>query len=201
MERIGYSYALQKVYGYLSVNKQLELQLVRIRFYSEFGPRLLHPICIFNRKGFKLMTNSPSIQVFSPSKFEWEEFFVTERKKYFEDENQSWPTYSKIVQISEKEVCLVGGHNNFPSLLTYSYEVVYSCLIIDLSSGIVTEKSEMLFGRWDHGVAHLNNFVYAVGGENISIVNSCERYDVLTDTWTQLPDIDDFAIAVSLVVS
>lgn len=47
-------------------------------------------------------------------------------------------------------------------------------------------------GRYDVGVAVLDNVLYAVGGsgydfdELANVFNACEKYDVETDTWSQI---------------
>ena len=111
------------------------------------------------------------------------------RIQYFKGKRRSVATESKIVQIGEKEICLLEGQReieHYRSLLTHDYDVSRSCLIIDLSYGVVTEKSEMITGRAGFGVGHINNFIYVISGTN-SYGRSIERYDIFTDKWLQIP--------------
>ena len=109
---------------------------------------------------------------------------------------------SKIVQTGDQQVCLVGGNDYMPSLLAYEYDVSYTCLMIDLSSGIITVKAEMRKGRYHHGVAHIGNFVYAVAGCNrFGDVRTCERFDISINTWTNISEFDEFPVGVSVLVS
>ena len=50
--------------------------LISRRFYLKFVPATLRSICIFARKGFRVMANSASIEVFSKARFEWDKLFV-----------------------------------------------------------------------------------------------------------------------------
>ena len=57
----------------------------------------------------------------------------------------------------------------------------------------------MTHGRYCHGVASIGKYVYAVAGRTAKgdAVRTCERYDISSEKWTQLPansDFDDFAV-------
>ena len=101
--RTGKSFALQEVCAYIDQIKLLILQLVNKRFYLSHVAAILSPICIFTRKGLRLNSGSPSIDVFSPTSLEWEALFV---RNFGEDLNNRLenfkrysgpPTNSKIV--------------------------------------------------------------------------------------------------------
>jgi len=64
-----------------------------------------------------------------------------------------------------------------------------SCLLIDLGTGIVSEKAQMNIGRSQIGVGHIGNFIYVVGGQNFSdgIVRLTERYDIARNEWKVMP--------------
>ena len=174
--------------------------LISKRFYLKFIPAVFRPVCIFTRRGLKIMENSAYVQVFSATRLEWDRVRVREIHSavgYFKGKRQDYPTHSKLVQVSHNQIILVGGSQSRPSLLTYEYDVARSCLLIDLSSGIVSEMSQMTHGRYYHGVANIGKYVYAVAGKNDwSAVRTCERYDISADKWTQLPEnsaFDEFA--------
>ena len=100
---------------------------------------------------------------------------------------------------------MIGGHESYPSLLAHEYDVRRSCLLIDLSSAIVSEKSLMSIGREAFGVGHINNYIYAVAGvnEDYKSETSMERYDLSTDKWCFMPnaEFDKFTEHISLIVS
>ena len=71
------------------------------------------------------------------------------------------------MQITNYEVCVIGGPEYSPTLLTHFYDVPCSCLHIDISTGIVSEKAPMNSERtYGFGVSLLNNFIYVVAGIN-----------------------------------
>ena len=159
------------------------------------------------------MENSASILIFSQATLKFESFLVKQvgenpqtRISYFQGKDQDYPnpTRSKIVQIHDNAVCIIGGYPTLPSLLTHDYDVGRSCLLLDLSTGIITEKSQMNIGRCGFGVGHINNCIYAIAGchSDNAPERSCERYDVSANKWSLLPcQFDEFAVDVSLVVS
>ena len=65
VKRMSISCALQRVFEWIWGNKLLLWMLMNRRFYLEFLPAILHPLCVFLRRGFRLIENSASIQVFS----------------------------------------------------------------------------------------------------------------------------------------
>ena len=96
------------------------------------------------------MINSACVKVFSSTRLEWEPVLVHDIHSavdYFKGKRQDTPTDSKLVQVSHNQIILVGGYENVPSLLTHKYDVARSCLLVDLSSGTVTEKAQMTHGR------------------------------------------------------
>jgi hypothetical protein len=108
------------------------------------------------------MQNSPSILLLSRTRLCWEPFLLKEadqdidhRLKYFQKRPQKASIISKIVQISDKKVFIIGGMNKYCSLLTYRYEVGRSCLEVDLGTWTVREKAKMIIGRYDHGIGHV----------------------------------------------
>ena len=109
------------------------------------------------------------------------------------------------MQINNEEVCLIGGNKYSPSLLTHDYDVERSCLLINLTFGVVTEKSQMITGRLWHGIACINNYIYAIAGCNSDwkAVNSCERHDIAANEWCEMPEstFGQFTGGVSTVVS
>ena len=103
--------------------------------------------------------------------------------------------------MSTNKVYIIGGHNVYPSLLKQVYDYKRSCLLIDLSSGIITKKAPMITGRYFHGVSCISNKIYAVAGIDRSVaVRSTELYDMFTDKWCKIAQFDEYVYGVSTVV-
>jgi hypothetical protein len=77
----GSSYLMQVVYGYLPLAQQLDTQLVKRRWFREYGPALLAPIHTDTPKLLRLFVNSACIEVFSPTHLAWHQVFVSTAKK------------------------------------------------------------------------------------------------------------------------
>jgi len=119
-KKVGRSFSLQIVVGFVGHKTLWRWMLARKRFYLHFAPAILcRPICIFERKGFKLFDNSPSIDVCSSSTgnwSRWDSLFIKQvgedeksRRDYFEGKDQKYTTNSKIVQTEDNTVCVIGG--------------------------------------------------------------------------------------------
>ena len=87
----GSSYLMQVVYEHLPLAQQLDMQLVRRRWFREFGPAFLAPIHTDTPKLLRLFENSACIEVFSPTHLAWHQVFVSTAnkklkttRKYFE---------------------------------------------------------------------------------------------------------------------
>jgi len=64
----------------------------------------------------------------------------------------------------------------------------------------------MSVGRNYFGLGLIHNFIFVVAGVDSrgKIEKSCERYDILADTWRVLPEsthFDEFGFCISLIVS
>jgi len=209
MERIRHSCALQIVYEYVAPRKLLIFQILNRRFYLKFVSAVILPICIFTRKGLKVMVNSHSIEVLS-RKLIWESISLSQsgqdlnyRRQYFKGKDRGRPTTSKIAQINHSQVYLLGGTNIRPSLLHHKYYVPRSCLCIDLAFSIVSEKESMIAGRRDFGIAHVANYIYVVGGARLleGEERTCERYEVGKGKWSGVGELEGGGLSVACVVS
>jgi len=63
------------------------------------------------------------------------------------------------------------------------------CILLNLSTGFVLEKAQMITGRYGHGCAHVGTQVYVVGGVDPAdslAVRYCERYDIFDDSWHRM---------------
>ena len=110
-----------------------------------------------------------------------------EKEIYFREKKKDCQTgfaNMKIVQVNKTEVFLFGGIQNRPSLLSRDYEPEQSVLKIDVVTGELMQKAEMLRERKRFGGISIGHLVYILGGYSDTVnVNDCERYDILRDTW------------------
>jgi hypothetical protein len=61
----------------------------------------------------------------------------------------------------------------------------------------------MLTGRQDFGVARINQYVFAVAGQDTDdeqAATACTRYDVIADKWIALGTMREFRVGVAIVV-
>ena len=91
----GTSYLMQVVYEHLPLAQQLDLQLVKRRWFREYGPAFLAPIHTDTPKLLRLFCNSACIEVFSPTHLAWHRVFVSTAnqnlqaaREYFEGRDQ-----------------------------------------------------------------------------------------------------------------
>ena len=88
-----------------------------------------------------------------------------------------WPAWSKIVHVNNTDVYVVGGEKEG--------KAVKSTFKMDLKSGQVKRMANMGVARQAHGICHIGNFIYVVGGlsdDNVCL-SSVERYDIRTNKW------------------
>ena len=50
----------------------------------------------------------------------------------------------------------------------------------------------MIQRRYSHGICYINEYLYVVGGKNgiNNSLKSCERYNIIDDYWSMIPDLD-----------
>jgi hypothetical protein len=77
----GTSYLMQVVYEHLPLAQQFAMQLVKRRWFREYGPTFLAPIHLITPKLIRLFDNSACIEVFSPTHLAWHQVFVSTANK------------------------------------------------------------------------------------------------------------------------
>jgi len=107
------------------------------------------------------------------------------RKAFFKKE-QPDITDSKLLQINEHEVYIVGGDDR--ALLAYEYDVARSCSHIDLRTKLINRLAYLYTGRnCGHAICMVGKFLYVVGGYdyNLEEVRQTEKFNVLRKegTW------------------
>ena len=76
----GTSYLMQVVFEHLPLAQQLDMQLVKRRWFRAYGPAFVAPIHTDTPKLLRLFDNSACIEVFSPTQLEWHAVFVSAAK-------------------------------------------------------------------------------------------------------------------------
>ena len=77
--------------------------------------------------------------------------------------------------------------------------------ILDLKTGIIERKADMLLYRQSHGICFLNGKVYCAGGldreydTNIKMLKSLEIYDLEADEWKEGPSMKFEKMAITLI--
>jgi len=99
---------------------------------------------------------------------------------------------AKIVQVNQRVIYLIGGDGRKPSLPDREYDVWRSCIKVDIISGVFELKTRLTQRRSAFGVCLIGKLIYAVGGINEEdgderAVKGTERYDVIGDSWQELP--------------
>jgi hypothetical protein len=116
----GRSYLMQVVYEHLPLAQQLNIQLVRRRWFREYGPAFLAPIHLVTPKLLRLFNQSACIEVFSPTHLAWHQVFVSTAndnlhaaREYFEGKNQRSLTDSKITPLCHSRILITGGDSRY----------------------------------------------------------------------------------------
>jgi hypothetical protein len=68
---------MQVVFEHLPLAQQLDMQLVKRRWFREYGPALIAPIHTDTPKLLRLFRNSACIEVFSPTHLAWHQVYVS----------------------------------------------------------------------------------------------------------------------------
>ena len=76
----------------------------------------------------------------------------------------------------------IGGHDGSRAL--------FSCEVLDLSTGTWSPLPSMATRRYAHGVVRVDDKIFAIGGLDGDIYfSSCEVLDLPTGTWSSLPSM------------
>ena len=153
--RLSRSMCIQKVFGCLPMQVNIPLMLINKRCYQSFIPPVITALSIFAPKLLRLFRNSSCVEIFSHTCLAWERIYICTANdtlksamKYFEGNDQTIPTFSKITQLSNSRFIVTGGHPVQTSLVAGPYEVGRSTLVLFLDTASVAEKPLMTYGRW-----------------------------------------------------
>ncbi len=71
---------------------------------------------------------------------------------------------SKIIQINEFDVYMIGGTDAYPTLLARDYDASKACLKINIRTRELIQMANMTEGRTSVGVCNIGNIIYVGGG-------------------------------------
>ena len=111
---------------------------------------------------------------------------------YWSNSGQKMCTNSKMIQINSTDLYIIGGHIDYPSLLSRRYDPSTATLKVEINTGVLTKMSDMLRGRMSFGICHIGHHIYVIGGQSnidrFKVMKKCARYNVLKDKWSGLPE-------------
>lgn len=84
------------------------------------------------------------------------------------------------------EIFLCGGVRQHKGA-TYYKEAV----LIDPSTKQLKQLPAMKTTRCRHAVAHYRDAIYVFGGYNEALLKSCEKFDIMENSWSALPDLKE----------
>ena len=95
-----------------------------------------------------------------------------------------------MIQVNKTDVYVVGGRSK-GGILCRDYDVMSSCLCLNVETNVVKQRSSMNQGRYANGACNIGALIYVLGGKNFDnqIIESCEVYNVSTDKWNKIPDV------------
>jgi hypothetical protein len=61
---------------------------------------------------------------------------------------------------------VIGGTKAFQSLLARDFDVPSSCFEVEISTGKIAQRADLLTGRYYFGVCSVGGFIYTFGGRD-----------------------------------
>ena len=166
--RMGQSMSLIVIFEYQGEKVLVSWQTLNKRYYEQFAHALVSPLRIAHKLGIILQANQPSIKILKGT--EWKDIPVKEigdtdtyRTMYFEGLDLC-STSSVITQVSSGEIYIIGGNQDYPSLVAREYEVNRSCIRVNIQSGVLALMASMGHGRWLHDTCAVGHYIFVVGG-------------------------------------
>ena len=106
-------------------------------------------------------------------------------------ENLNLPSRCKLQQVNETDLYAIGGQSSHPHLMSRKYYVPKSCFKINILTGEFQTQSNMLCGRYSHGICSIRHLIFVAGGCDYDddVINSCEVFNTIANSWTQIPSM------------
>lgn len=110
-----------------------------------------------------------------------------------------WP---KLIQVNKTDVFIIGG-NNENQWIGYGRPIYKKQVFkFNLKTLSVQKMKSMPKRKQAFGICCICNYIYVAGGLKNSdeMVDSCERYDILNDSWEAIVSLPFAAFSHTLVV-
>jgi hypothetical protein len=91
----------------------------------------------------------------------------------YADQSSNW------VMLEERVLCCGGFNDGFGFAGSY----------IISRDGVVEQDADMIVERWDHGLQTACNAAYVFGGEGLRNCKTCEKWELATNQWSELPSM------------
>lgn len=101
------------------------------------------------------------------------------------------PCYSRWISLTGNKLLLTGGEKDYIESLPSCYLFKFKEDINGNFSAEVSQKADMINKRRAHSLIYFNDYVYAISGvDKIEMIKSCEKYDVFSNKWIKIPDLN-----------
>lgn len=106
--------------------------------------------------------------------------------------NFNIPAFHKSIVIPNGDIYVVGGCDGEDPNKKMNTTFLY-----DWGKQSLIPKAKMSVGRSSFGICYMNRYIWVVGGltNNSTYTRTCEKYDTLTNKWTQIADINHEILA------
>ena len=147
------------------------MQLIFKRGYRVFTQKLIPKLSLYQIKGYLLRTDDFQVRVanLSADSLGWSPISVLEkgrtieeRDNYFGNTRSVIESTSKMIQMDKNTIYIIGGLS--PSLLTRAYDVIRSCLKVNIETGELIQCADLLTERWNHTLCSIGHHIYLIGG-------------------------------------
>eukprot|EP01017_Pseudomicrothorax_dubius_P040136 TRINITY_DN6241_c0_g1_i1.p1 TRINITY_DN6241_c0_g1~~TRINITY_DN6241_c0_g1_i1.p1 ORF type:complete len:443 (-),score=91.71 TRINITY_DN6241_c0_g1_i1:124-1452(-) len=106
------------------------------------------------------------------------------------------PSFSRSIIIPSGHIYLLGGEEPeyFPRKEVYMFD-------LNLGDRRLHQKASMLHKKFDFTLCYLQEHIYVICGKDSSseVIDSCERYNVVDNTWSQIAPVKRKRYAASAV--
>ncbi|CDW83317.1 kelch motif family protein [Stylonychia lemnae] len=195
-QRLIYSYAILEVMQFLDKKELYRIQILEKYFYDKLIPNCIKEMKSWNQQACYIAFEKSQFFYFldrNTLKWDQKKVNLVTKKGKIQTSFRFDEMWAKVLQIQD-EIYFIGGNLYFH----YSSK---QCYRLNLKNQMMHEITSLSKQRYGHGLCHLGQYIYATGGvDNYSIyLDHCERYDLLNNTWEDIPKFDCPIFSHSLI--